>query len=63
MARDRGRSARRDSAVVAAVDLAAETTIISPEQLFDGLSAHLVSTADMIAARLGHRVGTSAGAI
>jgi IclR family pca regulon transcriptional regulator len=41
--------------VVAAVNLAAHTSMISLSELVDALSPHLVSTADRISARLGHR--------
>ena len=41
--------------VVAAVDLAADTSMISLAELVDALSPHLVSTADRISARLGYR--------
>jgi IclR family transcriptional regulator, pca regulon regulatory protein len=41
--------------VVAAVNLAAHSTMISLGELVDALSPHLVSTADRISARLGYR--------
>jgi IclR family transcriptional regulator, pca regulon regulatory protein len=41
--------------VLAAVNLAAHSTMISPSELSDALSPHLVSTADRISARLGYR--------
>ena len=41
--------------VVAAVNLAAHTSMISLSELVDALSPHLVSTADRISARLGYR--------
>jgi IclR family pca regulon transcriptional regulator len=41
--------------VVAAIDLSAHTSLLTIEQLADGLRAHLVSTADRISARLGYR--------
>jgi IclR family transcriptional regulator, pca regulon regulatory protein len=40
---------------IAAVGLAAPSTIISLEELVDALGPHLVSTADRISARLGYR--------
>ncbi len=40
---------------VAAVGLAAHSTMISLEELVDALSPHLVTTADRISARLGYR--------
>jgi IclR family pca regulon transcriptional regulator len=43
--------------VVAAVNLAAHSSMISLEELVDALGPHLVSTADRISARLGHRRG------
>ena len=47
----------RDEAreVVAAVNLAAHSSMISLEELVDALGPHLVSTADRISARLGYR--------
>jgi IclR family pca regulon transcriptional regulator len=47
----------RDEAreVVAAVNLAAHTSMISLADLVDALGPHLVSTADRISARLGYR--------
>ncbi len=41
--------------VVAAVNLAAPSSMISLEELVDALGPHLVSTADRIFARLGYR--------
>jgi DNA-binding IclR family transcriptional regulator len=41
--------------VVAAVNLAAHTSMISLSEIVDALSPHLVSTADRISARLGYR--------
>ncbi len=41
--------------VVAAVNLAAPSSVISLEELVDALGPHLVSTADRISARLGYR--------
>jgi IclR family pca regulon transcriptional regulator len=41
--------------VVAAVNLAAHSGVISLEELVDALGPHLVSTADRISARLGYR--------
>jgi len=41
--------------VVAAVNMAATTSVISLEELVDALSPHLISTADRISARLGYR--------
>ena len=41
--------------VVAAVNLAAHSSMISLEELVDALGPHLVSTADRISARLGYR--------
>jgi IclR family pca regulon transcriptional regulator len=47
----------RDEAreVVAAVNLAAHTSMISLADLVDALSPHLISTADRVSARLGYR--------
>jgi IclR family pca regulon transcriptional regulator len=47
----------RDEAreVVAAVNLAAHSSMISLEEMVDALGPHLVSTADRISARLGYR--------
>jgi IclR family transcriptional regulator, pca regulon regulatory protein len=47
----------RDEArnVVAAVNVAAHTSMISLSGLVDGLSPHLISTADRVSARLGYR--------
>jgi IclR family pca regulon transcriptional regulator len=49
----------RDDArqIVAAVDLAAHTDMISLEELIDALGPHLIATADQISARLGYRRG------
>jgi IclR family pca regulon transcriptional regulator len=41
--------------VVAAINLAAHSSIISLEEMVDALGPHLVSTADRISARLGYR--------
>jgi IclR family pca regulon transcriptional regulator len=41
--------------VVAAINLAAPSSLISLEELVDALGPHLVSTADRISARLGYR--------
>jgi IclR family pca regulon transcriptional regulator len=41
--------------VVAAVNMAAHTSMISLEELVDALGPHLISTADRISARLGYR--------
>jgi IclR family pca regulon transcriptional regulator len=41
--------------VVAAVNLAAQSTMISLEEFVDALSPHLISTADRVSARLGYR--------
>lgn len=41
--------------VVAAISLAAHTSMISLEQMVDALGPHLKSTADQISARLGYR--------
>ena len=41
--------------VVAAINIAAHSSMISLEELVDALGAHLVSTADNISARLGYR--------
>jgi len=41
--------------VVAAVNLAAHSSMISLEELVDALGPHLISTADRISARLGYR--------
>jgi IclR family pca regulon transcriptional regulator len=41
--------------VIAAIDMAAHTSMISLEELVEHLGPHLVSTADRIAARLGYR--------
>jgi IclR family transcriptional regulator, pca regulon regulatory protein len=41
--------------VVAAVNLAAHSTMISLEEFVDALSPHLLSTADRVSARLGYR--------
>jgi IclR family pca regulon transcriptional regulator len=47
------RNERRD--VVAAVDIAAPSSMISLDELVDALGPHLISTADRISARLGYR--------
>jgi IclR family pca regulon transcriptional regulator len=44
-----------DRDVVAAVSIAAPSSMISLEEMVDALSPHLVSTADHISARLGYR--------
>jgi len=41
--------------VVAAVNMAAHSSMISLEELVDALDPHLISTADRISARLGYR--------
>ena len=41
--------------VVAAINVAAPSSMISLEEMVDGLSPHLLSTADRISARLGYR--------
>ena len=41
--------------MVAAVNMAAHSSMISLEELVDALGPHLVSTADRISARLGFR--------
>jgi IclR family pca regulon transcriptional regulator len=41
--------------VVAAVNVAAHSSVISLEEMVDALSPHLLSTADRISARLGYR--------
>jgi len=41
--------------VIAALSMAAHASMISLEELVDGLGPHLVSTADRISARLGYR--------
>jgi IclR family pca regulon transcriptional regulator len=41
--------------VVAAIDLSAYTSMLTVEQLADGLRPHLVAAADRISARLGYR--------
>jgi IclR family pca regulon transcriptional regulator len=41
--------------VVAAINLAAHSSMISLEELVDALGPHLISTADRISARLGYR--------
>jgi DNA-binding IclR family transcriptional regulator len=48
-----GRNESRE--VVAAVDMAAHSSMIFLEELVDALGPHLVSTADRISARLGYR--------
>jgi IclR family pca regulon transcriptional regulator len=47
--------------VVAAINVAAHTSMISLEGMVDRLSSHLVSTADQISARLGYRRDDEAG--
>jgi IclR family pca regulon transcriptional regulator len=42
-------------AVIAAIDLSADTSMIAVELLADGLRPHLIAAADRISARLGHR--------
>ncbi len=44
-----------DRDVVAAIDMAAHSSMISLEEMVDALGPHLVSTADRISARLGYR--------
>ncbi len=44
-----------DREVVAAVNMAAHSSMISLEEMVDALGPHLVSTADRISARLGYR--------
>ncbi|HTZ63118.1 MAG TPA: IclR family transcriptional regulator C-terminal domain-containing protein, partial [Solirubrobacteraceae bacterium] len=46
---------RDESQVVAAVNLAAHSSMISLDELVDALGPHLISTADRISARLGYR--------
>jgi IclR family pca regulon transcriptional regulator len=41
--------------VVAAVNMAAHSSMISLEELVDSLEPHLIATADRISARLGYR--------
>jgi IclR family transcriptional regulator, pca regulon regulatory protein len=41
--------------VVAAINMAAHSSMISLEEMVDALGPHLVSTADRISARLGYR--------
>jgi DNA-binding IclR family transcriptional regulator len=41
--------------VVAAVNMAAHSSMISLGELVDALGPHLISTADRISARLGYR--------
>jgi IclR family pca regulon transcriptional regulator len=48
--------------VVAAINVAAHTSMISLEGMVDRLSSHLVSTADQISARLGYRRDDEASA-
>jgi IclR family transcriptional regulator, pca regulon regulatory protein len=43
------------SEMAAAIDMTASTNVIAIEELADALGPHLVSTADRISARLGHR--------
>ncbi len=50
---EQSRNEARD--VVAVVNLAAHSSMISLEELVDALGPHLVSTADRISARLGYR--------
>ena len=45
--------------VVAAINMAAHSSMISLEEMVDALGPHLVSTADRISARLGYRATTS----
>jgi DNA-binding IclR family transcriptional regulator len=45
----------QDRQVVAAINMAAHSSMISLEELVDALGPHLVSTADRISARLGFR--------
>src|ERR1039457_4708571 len=45
----------QDRQVVAAINMAAHSSMISLEELVDALGPHLVSTADRISARLGYR--------
>lgn len=44
-----------DREVVAAINMAAHSSMISLEEMVDALGPHLVSTADRISARLGYR--------
>ena len=46
---------RDEAQVVAAVNLAAHSSMISLDELVDVLGPHLISTADRISARLGYR--------
>jgi IclR family transcriptional regulator, pca regulon regulatory protein len=46
---------REDREVVAAIGMAAHSSMISLEEMVDALGPHLVSTADRISARLGYR--------
>lgn len=41
--------------VVAALNLEADSSLISLEEMVDALGPHLISTADRISARLGYR--------
>jgi DNA-binding IclR family transcriptional regulator len=41
--------------VIAALNMAAHTSMLSIEEMTDRLAPHLVSTADQISARLGYR--------
>jgi DNA-binding IclR family transcriptional regulator len=41
--------------VIAAVNMAAHSSMISLGELVDALGPHLVSTADRVSARLGYR--------
>jgi len=46
---------QEDREVVAALNMAAHTSMVSIEDMVDQLAPHLVSTADQISARLGYR--------
>jgi IclR family transcriptional regulator, pca regulon regulatory protein len=46
---------QEDREVVAALNMAAHTSMVSIEDMVDRLAPHLVSTADQISARLGYR--------
>lgn len=46
---------QRQSEVVAAINMAAHTDVISLGELADGLLPHLLTTADGLSARLGFR--------
>jgi hypothetical protein len=52
---DLGSSGTESREVVAAVNIAAHSSMISMEELVDALGPHLVSAADNISARLGYR--------